>query len=244
MHQVLSPSTVGWSMAPKKAPRSAKTSGARSSTSWWSAPTRAAMRRAYAASERARSSKATESVVSGCDRPFEPLASLGDRLRGRPGRRPPRGLHGAAEIPVALGASAAGADLQDVPGGEGAHVLDRGQGRRHASPLEKAREGFAAGLVGHQTAADDGRDLGGEEHAPAVLMPVERLDAEPVAGEEERGRGLKIREPEHASQPGERRLSPRVEGAEQHLGVAPRAEALGGAELGAQLAIVVRLSVV
>jgi len=177
---------------------------------------------------------------------FEPLAGRDDRVRGRPRRRPPRGFHGAVEIPVALDAGAAGADLQDVPGREGAHVLDRGQGRRHASPLEKARESFAAGLVGHQAAADDGRDLGSEEHAPAVLMPVERLDAEPVAGEEKRGRGprLKICEPEHAPQPGERRLSPRVEGAEQHLGVAPRAEALGRAELGAQLAIVVRLSVV
>ena len=89
-------------------------------------------------------------------------------------------------------------------------------------------------------------DLGGEEHPLAVLVDVERLLAEAVAGEEQPALAAVVdREREHPVRPLEHPDAVlRVEG-EQHLGVRVRPERIAALEeLGAELDVVVELAVV
>ena len=86
--------------------------------------------------------------------------------------------------------------------------------------------------------------LGGEVEDAVDDRVVERLDPEAVARDEERLRLLvPEREREHAAQPLEAALAPLAVGAQDHLGVGARAEAIL-AEQPAQLDVVVDLAVV
>ena len=90
-------------------------------------------------------------------------------------------------------------------------------------------------------------DLGGEREASPGREPVvERLDAEPVAGSEDRpGLPVEENEREHAVEPGEAVAAPLGVGVEHHLRVGAGGEGVpGGFELVPELAVVVDLAVV
>jgi hypothetical protein len=67
--------------------------------------------------------------------------------------------------------------------------------------------------------------LGGERHALRVLAPEQRLDAEPVAHQQQLARlAIEEREREHAAQRRERGGTARLDQLQDHLAVAVRIE--------------------
>jgi len=98
---------------------------------------------------------------------------------------------------------------------------------------------------GDQRVAEQRLRLGREQEQPVAVPVVERLLAQPIAGEEEPARGVvPDGEGEHADEPLDACLAVDSVGVQDHLGVASRLKpAARGHELGAQLAIVVDLAV-
>src|SRR5215468_2250900 len=96
-----------------------------------------------------------------------------------------------------------------------------------------------------QAEGEDGLELRGEHEAAADDRVVERLDAEPVAGnQDEAAPRVPYREGEHAAQPLDAALAEILVEVRDDLGVAGRAQGMAaGRELGPQLAVVVDLPV-
>src|SRR6185312_17172355 len=88
-------------------------------------------------------------------------------------------------------------------------------------------------------------ELAGEDEAIGLLAIEQRLLAEAIAPEQQRARlGVPQRDPEHAVEPREDAVAPRLVAVDDDLGVRVRVEAVPEPlELAAQLAVVVDLAV-
>ena len=137
---------------------------------------------------------------------------------------------------------------QRVRRGKLAHALERRSRQRNESECEVVVEGRHVEVERAAPVRQQGLDLGSKEELPsrAIEAIVERLDPEPVPRHEQPPViRLPERECEHALEPCDARLSPFRVGAQDHLGVGGRPEAMALLlERLPQLPVVVNLSVV
>ena len=116
----------------------------------------------------------------------QPLGQLGER-RARPRRRRGR------QRPVAAGAQRPGRQRRRVAGRQLGDAREgRARGRRVAVG-EVVVQRLAVDLAPRPGVAEQRLDLGARTRSAAALPVVERLLAEPVAGEEQRRRGARPR---------------------------------------------------
>ncbi len=153
------------------------------------------------------------------------------------------------KLPVALERflGGRGRDFEVVGGGKRAHATKRGLGCGNRSEREKVGEGGLRGLHLHEAARGKGGDLGREHEMGPGARVIQRLDAEPVAGEKEAAlAGVPEGEGEHAAEPMEEPLdAPRFVAVDEDLGVRRRAKPVAEREkLAAELAKVIDLTVV
>ncbi len=122
---------------------------------------------------------------------------------------------------------------------------DDAAGSRHVLVSHEVVERLDIPLQRHPWRHDHRLELRPEDDALWPIVDVERLDAQPVAGEEELlAPPIPDGKPEHAVEPSHAVRSPLLVGVDDRLGVAARAEAVAaGLQLGPQLGVVVDLAV-
>ena len=118
-------------------------------------------------------------------------------------------------------------------------------GAREIAGAQELGDGRFVGLGLDQTALEDGFDLRAEHQTIADDRPVERLDPEPVARQQQSPpRPVPDRKREHAAEPLEGAISPLLVGVEDRFSVAARLVAVSGRlEESPDLRVVVDLAV-
>ena len=141
-----------------------------------------------------------------------------------------------------------GAGGVDKDGGSGRHGADAapdGERLGHAAEQVEAHDASRIGIAADPAAGQQRLGLGGKAHRPTVVGPVERLDAQRIARQQQRALlGIPQAEGKHAAQLLHHVRAAVVVELQQHLGVGAAAE--GVAALGeflAQLAVIVDLAV-
>ena len=118
---------------------------------------------------------------------------------------------------------------QRVPGLQPIDPLEQRFGARQVSRAEQLGQRALVRLGANQAALEDRLDLGSEEQPVAGHRPVERLDAEAVAREQQPPpRRVPDREREHAAQVLDARVAPLLVGVDDRLGVGARPVAMAG----------------
>ena len=136
-------------------------------------------------------------------------------------------LHLDRQRPVALDPHPALVAHQQVPGGELAHPLPDRPRRGDVLEGQVVGDRLRVGLARHRRVEHQRLELGGEGEAAAVVVVVERFDAEPVARHQQAApREVIERECEHPAQMGDQSVAVLLIEVEQGLGVAGAAEAV------------------
>ena len=140
----------------------------------------------------------------------------GARFRGRGNRvKAPRGTE--IEATRAKGRTFAGAQTEDL-------TVDRAR-RGHGEPREVVGDRERIDLGGERAGREQRVEFGREDQSRAIVPVVEGLDAEGIAGEEERAFAIiPDGEGEHPAQTREAALAPGGESGEEDFGVAVRAK--------------------
>jgi hypothetical protein len=125
-------------------------------------------------------------------------------------------------------------------------VLDQRVRRQRCLEGEVVAQAFGVELSRECREREEGRQRRSCHQAAAMLAPEQRLDAEPVSGEEDAAICAVVDgEGEHAVEPCQHRFAPVQVARQQHLAVGSRGEgAAGGFEFAAQRGEVVDLAVV
>ena len=134
---------------------------------------------------------------------------------------------------------------QRVAGQQAVNALEERLRARHVARAEHLGQHAFVGLGADQAALEDRLDLRSEQQPVAGRRPVERLDAEAIAHEQQpAARRVPDREREHAAQVLDAAVAPLFVGVDDGLGVRPGAIAMAGASrLAADLGVVVDLAV-
>ena len=161
------------------------------------------------------------------------------------GARPP-GNQSVGHVVIALSRTRArGVDQHRRSGRQRADAAPHREGFRHAAQKVEAHDAGRVGIARHRAAGKQCLGLRGKAQRPAVVRPVERLDAERIARQQQLARArVPQAEGEHAAQsPDHRRAAIGIE-LQQHLGVGFAVELVAlGLQLRAQFAVVVDFAV-
>ena len=176
------------------------------------------------------------------DRCVEPFPEAPGRLVNRRGPvarvRPPEapGLH----PPVILPPEHPG------PGRDFGHVAHDGPRGRDELVGEEVVDRLEIPLHRNGGVGDDRLELRAEHHTLEAIIDIQRLDAQPVPGEEQLARpGVPDGKGEHSVESFHARRAPLLEGVHDGLGVAAGAEPVApGLQLAAQIGVIVDLAVV
>ncbi len=133
-----------------------------------------------------------------------------------------------------------------MPGQQRLHAFEHGAARAHGEEREELVEAARVGRGGHGAGGEQRLDLGAEEQPVALPAPVQRADADAVAGEEDGALGeVDERDGELAAQLLEDALAVLLVEVDDDLGIGVGAEDVAlGLQLCLALGIVEQLAVV
>jgi hypothetical protein len=153
---------------------------------------------------------------------------------------------GDAQPPIGLLLHAAGRHLEIITGAELTHAREDRARIRDAQQVKKFPERGRVDLGRELRIGKERLHLGGEQEAPTVGDVIERLNANPVArDDEELLAPVPERECEHAVNVVEKSLAPHLIEPQDHLGVRGRAKAAAlSLQVRLQLGIVIALAVI
>ena len=132
-------------------------------------------------------------------------------------------------VPVLAGRDRAVLEDERVAGQQPVNALEQRLGAREVARAEQLGQARLVGLGANQPALEDRLDLRPEQQPAAGYRPVERLDAEAIAREQQpAARGVPDGEGEHAAQVLDAGVAPLLVGVDDRFRVGARAIAVAG----------------